>query len=70
MNVVHRLSQLEDRLRDPSSVANIDSLLDTVTALIADFDHDSVKRIKNVEAYSNRCKFASAMHTPLTLDLF
>lgn len=64
LNVILRLSQLEDRLRDPSNVANIDSLLDTVTALIADFDHDSVKRIKNVETYSNRCKFATAIRTP------
>lgn len=53
---IYRLSQLEDRLRDPSSVANIDSLLDTVTALVHDFDHESMKRIKNVEAYTNRCK--------------
>lgn len=62
--VILRLSQLEDRLRDPSNVANIDSLLDTVTALIADFDHDSVKRIKNVETYSNRCMFATTIRTP------
>ncbi|XP_055298419.1 rho-associated protein kinase 1 [Sitodiplosis mosellana] len=50
----NRLSELENRLRDPSSVANIDSLLDTVTALIHDFDHDTVKRIKNIETYTNR----------------
>lgn len=53
---INRLDQLEIKLRDPSNVANIDSLLDTVTALIADFDHDTMKRIKNVEAYTNRCK--------------
>lgn len=50
-----RLSQLESKIRDPSSVASVDSLLDTVTALISDFDHDSLKRLKNIEAYSNRC---------------
>lgn len=51
------MSQLERKLRDPSSVSSVDSLLDTVTALISDFDHDSLKILKNVEAYANRCKF-------------
>lgn len=43
-------------MRDPGNVANIDSLLDTVTALVADCDHDNVKRIKTIEAYTSRCK--------------
>lgn len=51
-----RLALLEDKLRDPGSVANIDCLLDTVTALVADCDHDNVKRIKTIEAYTSRCK--------------
>lgn len=51
-----RLALLEEKLRDPGSVANIDCLLDTVTALVADCDHDNVKRIKTIEAYTNRCK--------------
>ena len=32
-------------------------LQDTVQALVADCDHPSVKRMKNVEAYMNRCKY-------------
>lgn len=51
-----RLRLLEERIKDPRSVTNIDSLLDTVQALVADCDHPGVKRMKNIEAYMNRCK--------------
>lgn len=51
-----RLQELEDKIQDPRSVASIDSLLDTVQALVSDCDHPCVKRMKNVEAYTNRCK--------------
>lgn len=51
-----RLLALEERIRDPRSVTNIDCLLDTVQALVLDCDHTSVKRMKNIEAYMNRCK--------------
>lgn len=51
-----RLNALEDQMRDPLSIANVDSLLDTVTALVADCDHESIKRLKNIEAYAGRCK--------------
>lgn len=54
-----RLQELEDKIQDPRSVASIDSLLDTVQALISDCDHPCVKRMKNVEAYTNRCKLIS-----------
>ncbi|XP_055389536.1 rho-associated protein kinase 1 isoform X2 [Condylostylus longicornis] len=49
-----RLQKLEEQLRDPFSIANVDCLLDTITALIADCEHESVKRLKNIEAYTNR----------------
>ncbi|XP_063242654.1 rho-associated protein kinase 2 [Bacillus rossius redtenbacheri] len=49
-----RLCQLEERIQDPRSISNVDCLLDTVQALVADCDHPSVKRMKNVEAYLNR----------------
>lgn len=44
-------------MRDASSVANVDALLDTVSALIADFDHESIKRLKNIESYASRCEY-------------
>ncbi|XP_043467266.1 rho-associated protein kinase 1 [Leptopilina heterotoma] len=49
-----RLRTLEDRIKDPRSNANIDCLLDTVQALVADCDHPSVKRMKNIETFMNR----------------
>ncbi|XP_046412963.1 rho-associated, coiled-coil containing protein kinase 2 isoform X1 [Neodiprion pinetum] len=49
-----RLRHLEERIKDPRSVTNIDCLLDTVQALTSDCDHPSVRRMKNVEAYMNR----------------
>ncbi|EEB18276.1 Rho-associated protein kinase, putative [Pediculus humanus corporis] len=49
-----RLLELEDKIQDPRSAVSIDSLLDTVQALISDCDHPCVKRMKNIEAYTNR----------------
>ncbi|XP_029678477.1 rho-associated protein kinase 2 isoform X1 [Formica exsecta] len=49
-----RLRALEEKIKDPRSVTNIDCLLDTVQALVLDCDHASVKRMKNIEAYMNR----------------
>ncbi|XP_070506740.1 rho-associated protein kinase 2 isoform X4 [Chironomus tepperi] len=49
-----RLLALESRIREPGSVACIDSLLDTVTAIIADCSHDPIRHLKNIEAYTNR----------------
>ncbi|KAK7574295.1 hypothetical protein V9T40_011486 [Parthenolecanium corni] len=49
-----RLRTLEEKIVDKRSVASVDCLLDTVQALVADCDHQSIKRMKNVEAYLNR----------------
>jgi hypothetical protein len=57
--VDHRLLILEEKIRDPKHIASVDCLLDTVTALVADCDHDSVKKLKNIEAYTQRCKWLS-----------
>uniref|UniRef100_A0A182YCT2 non-specific serine/threonine protein kinase n=1 Tax=Anopheles stephensi TaxID=30069 RepID=A0A182YCT2_ANOST len=51
-----RLMSLEQKIRDPSSLGNIDCLLDTLTALVADCDHENVKIIKNIETFIKRCK--------------
>lgn len=53
---LQRLQQLESLIQDPRSVGNVDSLLDTVQALVVDCEHPCVKRMKNVELYYNRCK--------------
>lgn len=51
-----RLLALEAIVREPGSISCVDSLLDTVTALIADCSQDPVKQLKNIEAYTSRCK--------------
>lgn len=52
-----RLRLLEEKIQDPRSIGNIDSLLDTVQAICTDCDYPAVKKIKNVEVYMNRCKY-------------
>ncbi|KAI8428208.1 hypothetical protein MSG28_002437 [Choristoneura fumiferana] len=51
---LRRLRALEERLCDPRSPGNVDSLLDTVAALVSDCDHPAIRRMKNVEAYTTR----------------
>lgn len=63
MDIIHdedrkrRLRLLEEKIQDPRGKGNIDSLLDTVQALYTDCDHATIKKMKNVEVYLNRCKF-------------
>ncbi|XP_065164721.1 rho-associated protein kinase 1 isoform X2 [Atheta coriaria] len=55
-----RLRALEEKIQDPRSIGNIDSLLDTVQALYTDCDHPSIRKLKNIDVYTNRYdKFAS-----------
>ena len=34
----------------------MDCLLDAVQALVADCDHPAIRKIKNIDAFVNRCK--------------
>lgn len=45
----------DDRLC-PRSIINVDCLLDAVQALVADCDHPAIRKIKNIDAFVNRCK--------------
>jgi hypothetical protein len=38
------------------SIVNVDCLLDAVQALVADCDHPALRKIKNIDAFVNRCK--------------
>ncbi|XP_037073648.1 rho-associated protein kinase 1-like isoform X2 [Pollicipes pollicipes] len=49
-----RLQQLEDDLLNARSVLNVDCLLDSVQALVADSDHPAIKRIKNIDSFLAR----------------
>lgn len=51
-----RATMLEREMRDPRSICNVDCLLDTVSALVSDCDHDSLKRLKNIEQYAYKCE--------------
>ncbi|XP_060563759.1 rho-associated protein kinase 2-like isoform X3 [Ruditapes philippinarum] len=52
-----RLKVIEDRLRNPNSELNIDSLLDGVVALVRDLDHQAIRsRNKSVEQFLNKYK--------------
>ncbi|KAH8365011.1 hypothetical protein KR200_011544, partial [Drosophila serrata] len=51
-----RANTLEREMRDPTSICNVDCLLDTVSALVSDCDHDSLRRLKNIEQYATKYK--------------
>ncbi|XP_067678854.1 rho-associated protein kinase 2-like [Haliotis asinina] len=46
-----RLASLEEKMRNPNSEINVDGLLDSITALVADLDHTAIRRNKNVEHF-------------------
>ncbi|EDW82277.2 uncharacterized protein Dwil_GK25713, isoform A [Drosophila willistoni] len=51
-----RANTLEREMRDPRSICNVDCLLDTVSALVNDCQHESLKRLKNIEQYAAKYK--------------
>lgn len=50
-------------MRNPFSICNVDCLLDTVTALVSDCDHESLKRLKNIEQYASKCKYTVILNS-------
>ncbi|XP_061192680.1 rho-associated protein kinase 2-like isoform X2 [Saccostrea echinata] len=46
-----RLGKIEERLKDPSSDLNINSLLDGLSALVCDLDHPAIRRNKSVDQF-------------------
>ena len=36
----------------------MDCLLDAVQALVSDCDHPAIRKIKNIDAFVNRCKYS------------
>ena len=67
----NRLVQLETTIQDNRSIINVDCLLDAIQALVADCDHPAIRKIKNVDAFVNRCKFfKNSVATLLILQQF
>ncbi|RVE56971.1 hypothetical protein OJAV_G00211560 [Oryzias javanicus] len=46
-----RLKKLEDMLRDPKSALNLESLLDSLNALVLDLDYPALRKNKNIETF-------------------
>jgi hypothetical protein len=52
-DLIQRTRQLEERIIDPHSTISIDSLLDSINALI--YDSESVKKTKNFDIFYSKC---------------
>lgn len=50
-----RLAALEVQLTDARSAANVDCLLDAMTALVHDLAHPNLRKTKNIDAFAVRC---------------
>ena len=48
----------------PRSIINVDCLLDAVQALVSDCAHPAIRKIKNVDAFVNRCKLKIKLIVP------
>uniref|UniRef100_A0A672HQX4 Rho-associated protein kinase 2 n=1 Tax=Salarias fasciatus TaxID=181472 RepID=A0A672HQX4_SALFA len=46
-----RLKKLEDMIRDPRSAINLESLLDSINALVLDLDYPALRKNKNIETF-------------------
>ena len=53
-----RTRHLEERIIDPRSSISVDSLLDSIVALI--YDSEGLKKTKNFDSFYTKCKHASA----------
>uniref|UniRef100_A0A3Q1I6E4 Rho-associated protein kinase n=1 Tax=Anabas testudineus TaxID=64144 RepID=A0A3Q1I6E4_ANATE len=49
-----RLKKLEDMIRNPRSAINLESLLDSMNALVLDLDYPALRKNKNIETFLNR----------------
>ncbi|XP_046874244.1 rho-associated protein kinase 2 isoform X2 [Hypomesus transpacificus] len=50
----NRLIKLEAMIKDPRSAINLESLLDSMNALVLDLDYPALRKNKNVETFLNR----------------
>ena len=51
-----RTRHLEERIIDPRSSISVDSLLDSIVALI--YDSEGLKKTKNFDSFYTKCKLA------------
>jgi hypothetical protein len=56
-DITQRTRQLEESIIDPCSTISIDSLLDSINALI--YDSEGVKKTKNFDTFYSKCMLKS-----------
>jgi len=56
-DLTQRTHQLEECIIDPCSTISIDSLLDSINALI--YDSEGVKKTKNFDTFYSKCMLTS-----------
>jgi len=56
-DITQRTRQLEEQIIDPRSIISIDSLLDSINALI--YDSEGVKKTKNFDTFYSKCMLKS-----------
>ncbi|XP_024909939.1 rho-associated protein kinase 2 [Cynoglossus semilaevis] len=49
-----RLKKLEETIRNPRSSVNLESLLDSMNAMVLDLDYPALRKNKNIETFLNR----------------
>ena len=59
-SLTQRTHRLEERIVDPSSIISIDSLLDSINALI--YDSEGVKKTKNFDTFYAKCRCSIIMY--------
>ncbi|XP_045067302.1 rho-associated protein kinase 2 [Coregonus clupeaformis] len=64
-----RLKKLESLIRDPKSALNLESLLDSMNALVLDLDYPALRKNKNIDAFLNRYEKAMVKMRDLQLKL-
>ncbi|KAM4600721.1 rho-associated protein kinase 2-like [Polymixia lowei] len=67
--VESRLKKLESIMRDPQSVLNLESLLDSMSALALDLNYPALRKNRNIDAFLNRYEKAAGRLRELQVKL-
>uniref|UniRef100_H3C5G4 Rho-associated protein kinase n=1 Tax=Tetraodon nigroviridis TaxID=99883 RepID=H3C5G4_TETNG len=64
-----RLSKLEALIRNPQSALNLETLLDSISALARDLNYPALRKNKNIDAFLNRYEKAASQLQELQVKL-
>ncbi|CAL8317979.1 unnamed protein product [Merluccius merluccius] len=65
----NRLKKLESMMRDPKSLLNLETMLDSMNALARDLDYPALRKNKNIDAFLNRYEKAVGQLRELQVKL-